>query len=191
MVVGIMGDVVYTRKKMNETNIDNIEKWTEEILYFTKKSSLYEEYDGNRYIKLISMADNTKEEKVVQGLMRCIEYDLPGMDECIFDTLSTIEPSIYYTSLFKLLPEIICSVDGRFHFMWILIQQRIVNSYSKDIWEKIYNLGKEYLSKKDLEKIILAYKEDGLDCNDEEDGYTQFYKLFQKLLKGEENAIYV
>ena len=191
MIVGIMGDEVYTRKKMNETNIDNIEKWTEEILYFTKKSSLYEEYDGNRYIKLISMADNTKEEKVVQGLMRCIEYDLPGMDECIFDTLSTIEPSIYYTSLFKLLPEIICSVDGRFHFMWILIQQRIVNSYSKDIWEKIYNLGKEYLSKKDLEKIILAYKEDGLDCNDEKDGYTQFYKLFQKLLKGEENAIYV
>jgi len=168
---------------MNETNIDNIEKWTEEILYFTKKSSLYEDYDGDRYIKLISMADNTKEVKVVQGLMRCIEYDLPGMDESIFDTLSTIEPSIYYTSLFKLVPEIIYSVDGRFHFMWILIQQRIINSYSKDTWKEIYNLGKEYLSKKDLEKIILAYKEDGGSYDNEENNDTQFYKLFKKLLK--------
>jgi len=168
---------------MNETNIDNIEKWTEEILYFTKKSALYEDYDGDRYIKLISMADNTKEVKVVQGLMRCIEYDLPGMDECIFDTLSTIEPSIYYTSLFKLVPEIIYSVDGRVTFLSTLPQHRLGNKYAQDTWKEIYNLGKEYLSKKDLEKIILAYKEDGFNYYDEENIYTQFYKLFQKLLK--------
>jgi len=166
---------------MNENNIDNIDLWTQEILDFTKKSSLYEEYEGDRYEKLIFMAENTKEVKIVQGLIRCLEYELPGMDQTIYGVLATIDPLIYYTALFKLFPWIIQDVDSRNTFAWVLDRQ-VNYKFTVDEWEEIYSLAKKYLSKSDLEGIMISYIKGGL-IEDQDYPYPQFYELFQKLLK--------
>lgn len=167
---------------MNENNINDINMWTKEILDFTKKSSLYEEYNGDRYEKLIFMAENTKETKVVQGLMRCLEYELPGMDQTIESTLATIEPFIYYSALFDLAPKLLQTRDERDVFMRLL-SQAYGYKYTIDDWNKIYTIGQKHLRKKDIENIILAFKEGDLDNEDDDYPYPEFYQLFQKLLK--------
>ena len=178
----IVGFILYEGRTMNEKKIDDINKWAEEILDFTKKASLYEEYDITRYEKLIFMADNTKEVQVVQGLMHCLEYEIGGMDQTIEDTLATVEPLIYYKALFELVPELILDRNKRDVFIGLLSQAHGYK-YTVDEWKRFFYIGKESLSRKDLEGVMLAYKENG--CEHEKSGcpYHQFYKLFKKLLK--------
>jgi len=183
----IVSFILYKGKNMNEKNIDDINKWSEEILDFSRKSSLYEEYDGKRYEKLIFMADNTKDVQVVQGLMHCLEYKIGGMDQTIEDTLATIEPLIYYKALFGLVPDLIFDRNNRDVFFGLLSQANNT-VYTIDEWETFHSLATEKLSKEHLEKIFIAYEEQGFENYEDIADYTdypyfQFYKLFQKLLK--------
>ena len=167
---------------MNENRIDNIEMWTEEILDLTKKNSLYEDFDGDRYEKLIFMAEDTKEIKVVQGLMRCLEYELPGMDQTIEDVLSMVDPLTYYNALFELAPKLLKTKNDRDVFLGLLSQAHGYK-YNINEWNKIYTMGEKHLRKKDIENIILAFKEGNLDNEDSGSRYQKLYQLFQKLLK--------
>jgi len=56
--------------------------------------------------------------------------------------------------------------------------------YTKE-WDIFYNIANKYLSKKDLEAYILAFKEENEEYGECEDDYPypQFHELFQKLLK--------
>lgn len=185
MIVSLLitvGLIINEGINMNENNIDNIDKWTDEILDYTKKSSLYEEYDGDRYEKLIYMASNTKEIKVVQGLMHCLKYELPGMDQTIENTLATIEPLIYYRALFELTPELVSDKNNRDVFIRLLSQAH-GDKYTEDEWKAFYDIAKKHLSKKDVENVLLAFKEGDYDNEDDDYPYPQFYQLFKKLLK--------
>jgi len=167
---------------MNEKKIDDINKWAEEILDFTKKTSLWEECDNARYEKLIFMAENTKEVQVVQGLMNCLKYELDGIDQTFEDMLATVEPLIYYKALFELVPELVLDRDNRDVFIGLLSQAHGYK-YTEDEWKGFFYIGKESLSRKDLEGVMLAYKEAGCEDEGTDYPYHHFYKLFKKLLK--------
>jgi len=188
--------IILNQEEINLTNIEVLKQFSDEMLESSRRNSLYEDYDGDKYLKYIWSAKYTKDIKVVKVLMRCLVYKLNGPEQDILESLSSIDYRLYYHALFELANDFLNSEDGSFSFMNQLIDHHGYNAEkvpsTKEEWRTIYDIAKENLSIDNIKEIINIYHKEKIGYwgtlaypmeNDEDTIYPQFYKLFQKLLK--------
>jgi len=158
-------------------------EWENELMELAVLNVWTVENNGAKIIELIEMGNQTKDKKVVQAIIRAFDSDI-NIDETFYGILSTIEPTLYFEALFEMAPEFLENKNRRLLVLSVL-EQTNGNKYTKKEWDIFYNVANKYLSKKDLEAFILAFKEEDEEygeCGDEYP-YPEFYELFQKLLK--------
>ncbi len=158
-------------------------EWEDELMELAALDVWTVENNGAKIIELIEMGNQTKDKKVVQAIIKAFDFDI-NIDETFYGVLSTIEPILYFESLFQIAPEFLQNKNGRLLILSVL-EQTNGNKYTKKEWDIFYDIANKYLNKKDLKSYILAFKEKDEEygeCRDEYP-YPQFYQLFQKLLK--------
>ena len=168
---------------MNETSIENVNEWSNELLILTKNHASYEEYNGDRYIQVIEMGNNSKDKKVIQTLMDCFQYEISDViDQYILGTLSTINYKLYYETLFELIPKILKDNNSDVAVLLLCICNG--EKFTLEQWNGIEKLSKKYLNNTIMQKLLkLMERNQYFTLESEDYPYPQFYQLFQKLLK--------
>jgi len=160
------------------------EIWGKEILNLT---NLYVQTDkeSDRFEELLDMAEHPKDIKATKALMRCLlNDDMGGIQETFYGNLSTADYRLYYTVLFELTPDFIQTEKGKSLVLYML-QNYSGQEYTKEEWKTIFDLVKTLLSKKEIQELLIGYKDE--QYYNEDYPYPQFQKIFETLLKEKNN----
>ena len=182
------------QEEINLTNIEVLKQFSDEMIESSRRNSLYEDYDGDKYLQYIWSARHTKDIRVVKVLMRCLVYELKGPEQDILESLASVDYRLYYQAFFELSDDFLESEGGRFALMDQLVSYYEYNGVppAKEEWSTIYNIARENLSIDSIKEILNIYHKKEIGYfgtinypmeNDESSIYPQFYQLFKKLLK--------